>query len=254
MRRLVIIALASFTTLAAHAATIDIALTDDQIAVDTSFAGARLTLFGAITGLDDNNTTDNIDIVLAVRGPATQFQVRQIEKNNLIWTPGQPHRVTDAPGLYLTYSTQPVGDIVPLPLQAEHNLDADFLDFNVASGPADTIDPARALLFRNAFLTEAEELGLYGAHTDGISFKSDALFTINVDLPANTPVGDYKAAVYLLRDGALLGVDEASLAVNRVGMERRIYQFAHQRPISYGVFCVALSLFAGWMASLAFRK
>jgi len=52
----------------------------------------------------------------------------------------------------------------------------------------------------------------------------------------------------------MIASDTTALAVNRVGLERRIFDFAHQRPVSYGIFCVALSLLAGWLASLAFRK
>lgn len=231
------------------ASSVEIALTDDRVEVDTGFAGARLTLFGAVTGVED---PASVDIISVIKGPDTRFQVRQMEKANLIWTPGPAHIIESAPGLYLTYATRPVKDIAPLPLQDEYRLDADYLDISVdahASAPAES-----ASLFRSAFLSEAEYLGLYRSHVGGIEFKKGALFTVTARLPANTPVGEYDVAVYLFRNGALIGADRAALAVNRVGLERRIYDFAHERPVSYGVFCVALSLIAGWAASLAFRK
>lgn len=233
----------------AGAANIEVALTDDRVEVDTGFAGARLTLFGAVTGLDD---PASVDIVSVIQGPQTQFKVRQMEKNNLIWTPGPAHLIDSAPGLYLTYATRAIDDIAPLPVQDRYRLDADYLDIAVAAhAPA---DQKNAGLYRSAFLSEAEDLGLYRNHIGGIEFKKGALFTITAGLPANTPVGEYEVAVYLFRDGELIGSDAAALAVNRVGLERRIYDFAHQRPVSYGIFCVALSLLAGWAASAAFRK
>jgi len=233
----------------AGAANIEVALTDDRVEVDTGFAGARLTLFGAITGLED---PASVDIISVIKGPQTRFQVRQMEKSNLIWTPGPAHLIESAPGLYLTYATRAIDDIAPLPLQDQYHLDADYLDIAVeAHAPA---DESNAGLYRSAFLSEAEDLGLYRSHVGGIEFKKGALFTITAGLPANTPVGEYEVAVYLFRDGELIGSDAAALAVNRVGLERRIYDFAHQRPVSYGIFCVALSLIAGWAASLAFRK
>ncbi len=243
-----------FSALPVRAAEIDIALTDDRVAVDTGFAGARLTLFGAVTGID--NPASAIDIVSVIRGPETRFEIRQMEKRNLIWMPGKTQVIDSAPGLFLTYATRDVSDVAPLPLQASHTLDADFLNISVSDG-ANTLQPgdeSTTTLYRSAFLTEAEELGLYRARTTGVEFKKGSLFTINVDLPANTPVGEYGVSVYLFRDGVLLDADEAALTVNKVGAERRIYEFAHNRPVSYGVFCVVLSLFAGWLASLAFRK
>ncbi len=233
----------------ASAANIEVALTNDRVEVDTGFAGASLTLFGAVTGLDN---PASVDIVSVIQGPQTQFKVRQMEKNNLIWTPGPAHLIDSAPGLYLTYSTREIDDIAPLPVQDRYRLDADYLDIVVAThAPA---DENNAGLYRSAFLSEAEDLGLYRSHIGGIEFKKGALFTITAGLPANTPVGEYEVAVYLFRDGELIGSDVAALAVNRVGLERRIYDFAHQRPVSYGIFCVALSLLAGWAASVAFRK
>jgi uncharacterized protein (TIGR02186 family) len=217
--------------------------------VDTGFAGARLTLFGAVTGLDDPSS---VDIISVIRGPKAQFRVRQMKKSNLIWTPGPTHLIENAPGLYITYATRPIDDIAPLPDQAKYRLDANYLDIDViAHRDAPSGD---AQLFRSAFLSQAETLGLYRARTGGITFKKGALFIINARLPANTPVGEYDVAVYLFRNGELIGSDSAALGINRVGLERRIHDFAHQRPVSYGFFCVALSLIAGWLASLAFRK
>ncbi|PQA89169.1 TIGR02186 family protein [Hyphococcus luteus] len=246
--RTLLLALCALATNAA-AADIEIALTDELVEVDAGFAGARLLLFGAITGVDDPQTLDMISVI---RGPDARFKIRQMQKNNLIWTPGPAHTVGPAPGLYLTYSTRPVDDIAPLPLQAEYRLDADYIDIpieNHVAAPAE-----KAGLFRNAFLSEAEAIGLYHASTQGVAFKTGALFTIDARLPANTPVGEYDVAVYLFRNGEMIGSDVTALAVNRAGLERRIYDFAHSKPISYGIFCVVLSLLAGWIASLAFRK
>jgi uncharacterized protein (TIGR02186 family) len=248
------LAIALFTlhqlTAPAAAQGVEIALTDDRVAVDTGFAGARLTLFGAVTGLDNPSS---VDIISVIRGPEAQFNVRQFKKTSLIWTPGPTHLIENAPGLYITYATRPIDDIAPLPAQAEYRLDASFLDIGVTAHTS-VSNNEEAQLFRSAFLTEAEDLGLYGSRVGGIQFKKGALFTINARLPANTPVGEYDVAVYLFRNGELIGSDSAALAVNRVGLERRVYDFAHDRPVSYGFFCVAMSLLAGWLASLAFRK
>ncbi|GJL91973.1 TIGR02186 family protein [Hyphococcus sp.] len=250
MKNFAIALLALYSALASAAAqNIEIALTDDRVAVDTGFAGARLTLFGAVTGIDDPSS---FDIISVIRGPEAQFHVRQMKKENLIWTPGPAHLIDNAPGLYITYATRPVDDIAPLPDQAQYRLDADYLDIGVTAHATASSDDAQ--LFRSAFLSEAEALGLYGSRVGGIQFKKGALFTINARLPANTPVGEYDVAVYLFRNGEMIDSDSTALGVNRVGLEQRIYDFAHHRPVSYGFFCVALALIAGWLASLAFRK
>ena len=89
---------------AAQPADIAVALTDDLVEIDTGFSGAELTLFGAVTGVDDPQ--GKVDIISVVRGPETDFNIRRIVKHNLIWTPGAPHTVKGAPGLYLTNATR----------------------------------------------------------------------------------------------------------------------------------------------------
>lgn len=261
MIRAVLIAIAALTsaalTSAARAQTptaapeIAIALTDERVAVDTGFAGARLTLFGAVTAIEDLST---IDIISVISGPASRFKVRQMEKRRFIWAPGPAHYIDGAPGLHLTYSTRPIDDIAPLPEQADRQLRPGYLDFIVRHHDGNDAAEDAAPIYRAAFLEESERIGLYRAQTSSVSFRKGALFTINARLPANTPVGSYDVAVYLFRNGELLASDTAKLAVNRVGLERRIYDFAHEQSVVYGLFCVLLSLISGWFAAFAFRK
>ena len=241
------------------ASAIAIALTDEEIAIDTGFTGARLTLFGAVTGVED---PEALDIISIIRGPSTTFRLRQFEQRNLIWIPGEARTIDHAPGLFITSATRAIGDIAPLPDQAALNLTPDHLEITVdadtAEAQADILhgdaETSPTNLYRNAFLTEVEELGLYQSFVGDVSFKKGALFTINIELPATTPVGQYEVAVFLYRDGINLGMDTAKISVNKVGLERRIFELAHERPITYGLLCVAMSLFAGWIASVAFRK
>ncbi len=242
----------------AQAAEIAIALTNDHVEVDTGFSGARLTLFGAISGIEAPAASAGVDIISVIRGPATQFQIRRLLKRGPIWIPGNTHAIKGAPGLYLTNANRPITDIAPLPDQAAYHLGADFLIIDATQDHNETPIAAQSgghnNLFAKAFVSEAKDAGLYRDRIGGVEFKKGALFAINVDIPANTPVGDYSVAVYLYQDGVLLGRDEAELVVNKVGIERRIFDLAHNQPVTYGILSVVISLFAGWIAALAFRK
>ena len=240
----------------AQAADISVALTNDRIEVDTGFAGARFTLFGAVTGVE--NPSETIDIITVIRGPASRFLIRRMEKRNFIWTPGSTQVIDSAPGLYLTNSTRPIDEIATIPDQQAFRLGADHLEISTNSLDVETRDTAsdssNSTLYKNAFLNEIEDMGHYNDAVGGVTFKKDSLFTVDVDLPGTTPVGDYKVAVYLYQNGILLGQDNAALRVNKVGIEREIYNLAHERPVTYGILCVVLSLIAGWAAAFAFRK
>ena len=54
--------------------------------------------------------------------------------------------------------------------------------------------------------------------------------------------------------GASLSVSNLTLTVEKVGIEREIFDFAHNRPWTYGVLCVLLAAFTGWGASRVFRR
>lgn len=232
---------------AAHSADIAVALTDDRVEVDADFSGAAVTLFGAVTGAE--NPADAFNIIAVVTGPPGDFRVRPLEKRGLIWLPGKPEIIENAPRFYASNATQPIRDIAPLPDQAKFELGADNIRAVDLYADADSVHP-----FNAAFLDALESNGQYSDQVGGVSFIKGALFTINLALPANTPVGDYAVAVYLYHDGVLISHDTAALRVNKVGLERRIFDLAHGRPVLYGLLCVAVSLLAGWIAGLAFRK
>ena len=51
-----------------------------------------------------------------------------------------------------------------------------------------------------------------------------------------------------------MSVSNLTLTVEKVGIERDIYEFAHRRPWTYGLLCVLLAALTGWTASRVFRR
>ena len=80
------------------------------------------------------------------------------------------------------------------------------------------------------------------------------LFRAVVLLPANAPIDRYTADTYLFRDNRLISSQSIPIDVSRVGIERRIHDLATQASLLYGLITVALALFAGWIASILFRR
>ncbi len=247
MRALNLILLFLVIATPAYAADIAVALADDRVEVDANFAGAELTLFGAVTGADGK--ADDYDIIAVINGPTGDFNVRPLEQRGIIWLPGAPTTIENAPRFYATSATRRISDIAPLPDQAKYELGVDNIGAIDLYADTDAAHP-----FHAAFVDALETQGRYQDSIGGVSFLKGALFTIQAALPANTPVGEYTVDVYLYRDGVMINRDSAALRVNKVGLERRIYDLAHQRPVLYGLLCVAVSLLAGWIAGLAFRK
>ena len=233
----------------AQAEEINIALVDDTVDITTTFSGAELTLFGAVSSPEF--VKDDYNLVAVLEGPRQQFSVREVTKRGLFWLPSQSQYIDNAPGFYFAGADTDFAKFVTLPDQARYHIGINNIDFSTPVGESgiDATTPYAA-----AFLTEMEERGFYREDKTSIQFVNGPLFTVRTALPATTPIGSYTLNVFLLKNSIIIASDSAVVNVRKVGLERRIYDFAHERPIIYGVICVIVSLLAGWITGFAFRK
>jgi hypothetical protein len=111
-------------------------------------------------------------------------------------------------------------------------------------------DPAA---YRAALVRLKQARGLYQESTS-LRLRPGGLFKAEVQLPANAATGPYEARIYLFRNGRVAQMERAEILITRAGLERRIFDFANQRPLLYGFCTVAIALLAGWAAALAFRR
>lgn len=253
--RALMVTLGMLCSSGAIAEEIVIGLTDNVIDVDADFSGAQIVLFGVVegtSGADDATNGGATDIISVVRGPEQSFTLRQITKEGPFWIPGEAVRIENAPGLYLTNSTRPLSEFTSPELRKRFNFGTDSINAHAVSSTT-----AAAISIPNAtsnFIEAEKKTGRYKDTSASINFKKNALFSIDIDLPPTTSVGDYSVEVYLIRAGKVISADNAALSVQKVGLERRVYELAHNQPLGYGIICVAMSLVAGWLGSIAIRK
>lgn len=236
-----------------------IALTDDLIDIDAGFSGAEIVLFGVVTSEDPGAfAQEEYDIAALVKGPTTTFRLRPFEQKRMIWTPG-PALDIEAPGMTLTLSTRPLADIAEAPLL--DSLDLVASPERLAASVTPQSPRAGAWLaalggeqVAAAFVAEARRRRLIVESAGVVDFRKAGLFAIEVALPPTTPVGDYTAEVFLFRNRELVSRDLASLSVRKIGIESALYDFAHKRPLAYGIVAAAFSVVAGLLAAAAFRR
>ena len=58
--------------------------------------------------------------------------------------------------------------------------------------------------------------------------------------------------LFITRKGAVVDHHEEIITVNKDGLERWIYNLAHEQPLVYGLLSLVLAVAAGWGASAAF--
>ena len=93
----------------------------------------------------------------------------------------------------------------------------------------------------------------YRVDENSVQLVEETLFRTDVGLPANLTDGHYIVRLFILRDGKVLDNQERVIDVRKAGLERFLFNLAHQQPLLYGVLSLVMAAVAGWAASAAFR-
>jgi uncharacterized protein (TIGR02186 family) len=86
-----------------------------------------------------------------------------------------------------------------------------------------------------------------------VQLTDQTLFRTDVLLPANLTEGDYRVRLFLLRDGRVVDSQERVIGVRKAGVERFLYNLAHEQSLLYGVISLLMAVVAGWAASAGAR-
>lgn len=253
MRRILTLALfaaALWARPAAAAEELVSGLSTDFVQITSNFAGTEIVLFGAIENSDPFAVPADHDIVLVVRGPETDMIVRRRERFLAIWVNAEQVLFTGLPGYYYLASTKPLEDIAtPLTLE-RFGLGMEYL----RPIPQRLDDPDQAAEFQAAIVRNMVRNALYLQTTNGIEFLSRTLFRARVPLPATVPPGQYRAEVYLFDNGTVISAQSTPLFVEKIGLERELYNMSHEATLAYGLMVVFLSFFFGWLGYVFFRQ
>ncbi|HEX4098217.1 MAG TPA: TIGR02186 family protein [Caulobacteraceae bacterium] len=240
---------------------ISAALTETNVRVNSDFRGDQIVLYGAVF----DPASRPSDVIVIVRGPDQPVRIARKSKIAGLWINSRPVVFQGAPGFYIAASTRPLDDIarfgdlrrlgagvdhLAMNAPAEQTTETRYgvRDVVVSSLGSDYLDWQRAVVR----LKEADRL--YAVDEHGVRFVDKGLFRAEIPLPAEAPIGQYSVRILLFQGRQLVAEKDRSLTVEKVGVERGLYLWAHRRPWSYGLAAMAFALAAGWAASSAFRR
>lgn len=243
------------------APTVSAALTDTTVQVKSNFRGARIVLYGAVFDASARPS----DVVVLVRGPEQPVRLTRKQKVAGVWINSRPVVFRGAPGFYRAASNRPLDDIANFGVLRRLGAGVDHLRINApAENRIETRYGVRDVVvsslgadyydWRRAVVRLKEKAGLYHEDGRGVRFVDRGLFRAEIALPAGAPTGVYRADILLFQDGKPVSARSRTLTVEKVGIERALYVWAHKRPWSYGTAAMALALAAGWAASAVFRR
>ncbi len=228
-------------------------LSTHTVAIKADFAGTRVMLFGALVGSREESKT-RPDLIVVVRGPSRVFKMHRKRRVGPIWINSDERIFRAAPGYYALLSSRPLAEIAPADKLQKRGIGFGALKAHLLATGEGFKSLEETNEYADALVRLLRRKGLYRTNDEGVRFTGRYLFRATFDLPANVPLGEYEADVYLWRDGRLLGKFSSALEIEKRGFERFVYEVAHKRPLFYGVAAVIIAIAAGFAAAAVFRK
>ena len=248
--RLVLALLCLLAVPAAAQESVVTGLSADEIALNATFDGSELFLFGAIRR--DGPVPDEagpLDIVITLKGPPRDVMVRRKERRFGIWVNSDSVEVRRAPSFYAVATTAPLDRILSQTAQLRYGIGMDQAVRRVG-GHASLTDTAP---FTEALIRLKEGNGSYVQAAGAVKVAEETLFQTRIEMPANLVEGDYAAEFFLVRDFGVVYNGETLIRVEKTGIERWLYNLSVAEPLLYGIGSVLLALAAGWVAATAFH-
>lgn len=215
-------------------------ISERRIGIDSGFKGTELLLFGSLS--------EPGDVVIIVKGPAQELTVRRKSRIAGVWVNAESLTFEDAPGFYVVASNRPLDEIASDRVMRRHEIGIANLRLTAPEKLAPD-DP-----YLDAVKRLRSESGLYREEPEGVSIREGQLYRTEIGFPANVPVGQYTTQIFLFQDGRVVAAETSPILIDKSGLERAIYAFAHDWPFFYGVIAVIVAGFAGWAAAQIFRK
>lgn len=228
-----------------QAEEIVLGLSHDEVAITATFEGSEILVFGAIKR--DAPTPDgNLGLIVTVAGPDSPVTVRRKDRRFGIWVNTDDVKVDAAPTFYAVATSGPMRDV----LRATEDLRQQItLRSAIRSVGTNVMDSGN---FTNALIRIRSDQRLFQVLEGAVDFQDDTLFRTAINLPANLVEGDYEARIFLTRDGTIVDEYVTEIPVKKVGLERWLYNLAHDNAVLYGLMSLAIAIAAGWGASAVF--
>lgn len=224
-------------------------LSQDRVSITANFDGGEILIFGAVKREEPILNEHPLEVIIAVAGPSEPVTVRRKARRYGIWVNTDSVLVDAAPSFYAVATTGPLADVLE---------DVEDLRYRISIPRAiQTVGAAFSTANPGEFSTAIMRIrtgnGLYQTLVGQVDLREDTLFSTSIALPSNLVEGDYATRIYLTRNGQVLDAFETTIDVSKVGLERWLYNLAHDRPLIYGLLSLFIAITAGWGASAVFR-
>lgn len=238
------------TLVAQQDETVVAGLSQNRVSITANFDGSEILIFGAVKRETPIPADEGrLEVIVTVAGPSVPVTVRRKAKRYGIWVNTDAVEVDLAPSFYKVATSGPFAAVLKNIEDLRYKISIERAIRSVGA-PMSVSDAGS---FTDALIRIRKRDKLYQEQPYTVIVDEQTLFRTSVALPSNLTEGDYLARIFLTRDGNVIDAYETKIFVQKVGLERFLFNLAHERPLIYGIMSLAIAIAAGWMASAVFR-
>lgn len=224
-------------------------LSQNRVQITANFDGSEILIYGAVKRDAPAPQDPALQVIVTVEGPSTPLVIRRKEKVAGIWLNLSSVTIDAAPSFYAVATTGPLDQILSGTEDLRHHITLP----QVIRAVGISAEAENATDFTEALQRIRLDEDRFRIAEGSVQLVEQTLFRSDIVLPANLTEGDYKVRLFILRGGAVIDSQERVIGVRKAGLERFLYNLAHQQPFLYGVISLLMAAVAGWAASAAFR-
>lgn len=225
-------------------------LSQSSVSITADFSGTEIMVYGAVKREAPAPAGGPLDVIVTVQGPDTPVMVRRKDRVFGIWLNNAEVEVDRAPSFYAVATTALLDEALSETEDLRHRISIPRAIRAV--GISEEADNSAA--FVQALLRIRETEGRYALRENSVALTEQTLFRTDVMLPTNLTEGDYIVRVFLTRDGRVVDSMRRAIWVRKAGLERFMYESAHQQPLLYGLAALIAAALSGWAASVLFAR
>ncbi|MBL4812062.1 MAG: TIGR02186 family protein [Rhodobacteraceae bacterium] len=247
MRPLFALCLMLIATATLAEEAIVLGLSQDEVAITATFDGSDILIFGAVRRDAPLPPGPPLEVAITVSGPQLPLTVRLKERVFGIWINTSRVEIDAAPSFYAVATSAALRDTISYTEDLRHSISVGQTVRSIGN------PEVGAIAYSDALIRIQNEQQQYMLLEGGADFEQETLFRASIALPANLIEGDYVTRIFLTRDGAVVDRYDTTITVRKVGLERWLYNLAHEHAAIYGLLSLALAVLAGWSASAVFQ-
>ena len=216
-------------------------LSQNEINIKTNFTGQELILFGIV---EPNN-----EVIVVVKGPEKNITVRNKKRILGFWFNAKSIIYQNVPSVYFISSSVKINEILEEKEIFSNKLSFDSINFIPESNKDLFIDLTE---WNKSLIRIQKQNDLFKEFE--LKIVDGKLFQTRLYFPSNIPTGVYNVDIYQAKNKQIFSSSSKIIKVDKIGIGNKIYIFAKNESILYGILAIILAVFFGIFGAIIFRK